>query len=131
MDMTAAAGWGLAGGLVAGLLALSSAVVAAGFKWPWHGNPDGAWPRLFVALVGIIAGGVVAAAAHTQMSGAWPALIMGAAAPSVVRGVIARVEVEEKAPAQPPPAQVETAGDAGQGQLPEGTPTAAEQGADQ
>lgn len=34
MGLIEAAAWGLAGDLVAGLLSMSAAVVAAGFKWP-------------------------------------------------------------------------------------------------
>jgi uncharacterized membrane protein YfcA len=87
--------WGLAGGVAAGLVALSASVVVAGYRWPWKGNPDGLGPRLFVTTTGILLGALVAAAAHSQMNGAWPAFLMGVAAPSVVRGAIARTEVEE------------------------------------
>ena len=98
MGVGTAVEWGLAGGIAAGLVALSAAIVNGGYKWPWRGNPDGIWPQLFVTCTGIAVGALVAAAAHSQMSGAWPAFLMGAGAPSVIRGAIARVEVEETKP---------------------------------
>jgi hypothetical protein len=97
-----AAEWGLAGGIAASLVALSAAIAKAGNKWPWRGNSDGIWPQLFVTGTGIAVGALVAAAAHSQMSGAWPAFLMGVSAPSVIRGAIARVEVEEAEPATEP-----------------------------
>jgi hypothetical protein len=93
VGIIAAATWGLAGGLAAGLVSLSASVVAAGFKWPWHDNEHGMWPRLFVAGVGLILGALVAAAAHGQMSGGWPAFIMGVSAPSIIRGTLSKFEV--------------------------------------
>jgi hypothetical protein len=98
MGVVEAAGWGLAGGAVAGLIGLSSAVVAAGYRWPWRLSSDGVWPHLFVATAGLIVGTLVAASAHAQMTGAWPALVMGACAPSVIRGILSRVEVSELKP---------------------------------
>jgi uncharacterized membrane protein len=112
MGVVEAAGWGLAGGTVAGLIGLSAAVVAAGYRWPWRFSVDGIWPHLFVVAIGLIVGAVVAAAAHTQMTGAWPALIMGACAPSVIRSVLSRVEVTERKPTpagSPPPLQSDPA----------------------
>lgn len=73
-------------------------VTGHGFRWPWHVSPQEIWPRLFVITGGLILGGLVAAAAHTQMTGAWPAFIMGVSAPSIVRGALARVEVTERKP---------------------------------
>lgn len=93
MGIIAAGAWGLVGGLAAGLVSLSASVVAAGFKWPWHDNEHGIWPRLFVTGAGLILGAVVAAAAHGQMSGGWPAFIMGVSAPSIVRGSLSKIEV--------------------------------------
>jgi len=93
MTVIEAASWGLTGGLVAGLVGLSTAVAAANFRWPWHDVPDGVWPRIFVACVAIVVGGIVAGAAHTQVTGPWPALIMGASAPSVIRGILSGVEL--------------------------------------
>lgn len=95
MGLVEAGLWGLAGGAAGGLIALSSAVVTAGFQWPWRGNEDGIWPRLFVTIVGILVGGVVAAAAHSQMTGPWPALLLGVSAPAVIRGALSRTEVTE------------------------------------
>jgi hypothetical protein len=98
MGVVEAAIWGLAGGAAASLVGLSAAVVAAGFRWPWHDNDAGMWPHVFVASVGLLVGALVSAAAHAQMTGAWPALVMGASAPSVIRGVLSRVEVTERKP---------------------------------
>lgn len=91
--------WGVAGGAVAGLLVISAAITASGFRWPWRGNDDGIWPRVFVFCVGVIVGGGVAAAAHNQMTGPWPAFIMGVCGPAVVRTALSRVEVAERQPA--------------------------------
>lgn len=92
--------WGLAGGLTAGLLGWSAAVTAAGFHWPSHGNDDGIWPRLFVTLTGIAVGTLVAAAAHSQMTGPWPAFLMGVGGPAAIRGTLTRTEVAEVKPRQ-------------------------------
>src|ERR1022692_395173 len=97
----AAAGWGLAGGVSAGLVTLSPAILKAGYRWPWTDNPDGWWPRLVVTATGIAVGALVAAAAHAEMSGAWPAFLLGVGAPSVIRGAIARIEVEELEQTEP------------------------------
>ena len=70
--------------------------MALGHRWPWRRNEDGIWPQLFVAAVGVVVGGLVAAAAHSQMSGPWPALLMGASAPTVIRGALSRVEANER-----------------------------------
>jgi len=92
----------LAGGLAAGLISLSGTVIGAGFHWPWrdaNGNRDSdksVWPHMFVFGVGLVVGTLAAAAAHQQMSGDWPAFLMGAGAPSVVRGAIGRVQVAER-----------------------------------
>ena len=98
MGVVEAGSWGVCGGLAAGLVALGAAITAAGFKWPWKGNEDGPWPRICVYMIGVIVGTVVAAAAHSQMTGALPALLMGASAPSVVRGAVSRIEVSESKP---------------------------------
>ena len=89
-----AAGWGLAGGLAAGVLALMTAVTSAGFHWPWKRDEFG--PRLFVLGGGLLLGALVAAAAHAQMSGAWPAFVIGAGAPATIRGLLSGIEVREK-----------------------------------
>ena len=96
MGLIEAAAWGLAGGLAAGLLSMSAAVVAAEFKWPWRDNEDGIWPRLFVTAVGLVLGALVAGAAHGQMSGGWPAFLLGIGAPSVVRGAFSQVAYTER-----------------------------------
>jgi hypothetical protein len=94
MSWWQAAGWGLAGGLAAGVLALMTAVKSAGFRWPWMRHEFG--PRLFVLVGGLLLGALVAAAAHAQMSGAWPAFVIGAGAPATIRGLLSGVEVSEK-----------------------------------
>lgn len=96
MSWWEAAGWGLAGGLAAGVLALMTAVTSAGFRWPWKRGEFG--PRLFVVGGGLLLGALVACAAHAQMSGAWPAFVIGAGAPATVRGLLSGVEVREKPP---------------------------------
>jgi hypothetical protein len=48
---------------------------------------------LFVLASGLLLGAVVAAAAHGQMSGPWPAFIFGISAPATIRGVLSGVEV--------------------------------------
>lgn len=95
MDLMEAGAWGLCGGLCAGLVGLAAVIRSSGFRWPWRKSEEGVWPHLVVGGIGIFVGGVVAAAAHAQISGAWPALIMGATAPSVLRGILSRVEVSE------------------------------------
>jgi hypothetical protein len=98
MVLIEAAAWGIAGGLASGLVTLSADVVGAGYKWPWRDNEYGIGPRLFVLGVGIIIGGIAAAAAHGQMTGGWPAFLMGVGAPAVIRGALARVEITEAKP---------------------------------
>lgn len=93
MGIIAAGAWGLAGGVAIGLVSVSADVVTAGFKWPWRDNEHGIGPRLFVFGVGLVLGAVVAAAAHGQMTGGWPAFLMGISAPAIVRGGLSKVEV--------------------------------------
>jgi hypothetical protein len=95
MELVEAGAWGLAGGLAAGLLSLAADVTAERGHWPWSDRAD-LGPRLFVMSVGMVLGALVSAAAHSQMSGEWPALIMGCTAPSVLRGAMHRVEVTER-----------------------------------
>jgi hypothetical protein len=94
MSWWQAAGWGLAGGLAAGILALMTAVTAAGFRWPWKQSE--LWPRLFVIGCGLLLGALVACAAHSQMSGGWPAFVMGAGAPATIRGLLSGVQVHSE-----------------------------------
>ena len=123
MSWWQAAGWGLAGGLAAGVLALMTAVTSAGFRWPWKRGEFG--PRLFVLGCGLLLGALVATASHAQMSGAWPAFVIGAGAPATIRGLLSGVEVREKplpghktgSPAieEPKPAEQEEPKPAGEG----------------
>jgi hypothetical protein len=96
MKLVEAAIWGVTGGFASGLVSLSAAIVAAKFHWPWRYGGGEFWPRVFVTGVGIVLGGIVAAAAHTQITGPWPALIMGVSAPSVIRGILSGVDVTER-----------------------------------
>jgi hypothetical protein len=91
-----AAAWGVAGGAVAWLVAFAADLRVTGMRWPWRENQVGVWPYLFVLFVAMIAGGVVASAQHSQISGPWPAFSLGIAAPAVIRGALSRVEVSEK-----------------------------------
>jgi hypothetical protein len=102
MGVAEAAEWGLAGGVAAGLVALSAAVMAVGYKWPWRDDPGGVWPRLFVTVAGLAVGVLVSSAAHSEIGGAWPAFLLGVGAPSVIRGAIARVEVTPIGPVEEP-----------------------------
>jgi hypothetical protein len=105
MNWVQAASWGIAGGLAAGVLTLMTAVSTAGFRWPWGCGELG--PRLFVVGCGLLLGALVAAAAHGQMSGGWPAFVMGAAAPATIRGLLSGIEVQSvphhSLPVSPPP----------------------------
>jgi hypothetical protein len=102
MELWQAALWGLIGGAVAQSLRTAADVKATNFRWPWLKEDAGGFsPYLFVAFVSLASGGVVAAAAHGQMTGPWPAMIMGITAPSVVRGVLSGIEVSERKPDPP------------------------------
>ena len=106
MSWVQAAGWGLAGGLAAGLLALMTAVTAVGFHWPW--KRDQVAPRVFVLGCGLVLGALIAAAAHSQMSGGWPAFVMGACAPATIRGLLSGVEAHSRLPGSPAPVPAPT-----------------------
>ncbi|MET9500049.1 hypothetical protein [Streptomyces sp. NPDC006552] len=69
-------------------------MVAAGYKWPWRKGKGDLMPRFFVLGIGLALGAVVAAAAHDQISGPWPAFIFGVGAPATIRGILSGVEVE-------------------------------------
>jgi hypothetical protein len=105
MSWWEAASWGLAGGLAAGVLALMTAVTAAGFAWPW--KPDEFGPRLFVLGCGLLLGALVAGVAHSQISGEWPAFVIGVGAPATIRGLLSGIEVDQKLPRgrEPKPAE--------------------------
>jgi hypothetical protein len=96
-----AAGWGVAGGLAAGLVSLMTAVATAGFSWPWRDSPEQIGPRLFVSASAILLGALVAAATHDSMNGAWPAFVMGVGAPATVRGLLSGIEVSERSASVP------------------------------
>jgi hypothetical protein len=98
MGIIQAAAWGLAGGGASALLTVAADVVGNKYQWPWRGSRDGIWPRIFVCMVTVIVGALPAAAAHSEMTGPWPAFIMGVCAPSVIRGMLSRVEVVERKP---------------------------------
>ncbi|QOV40130.1 hypothetical protein IM697_18045 [Streptomyces ferrugineus] len=104
-----AALWGLAGGGAASVLSFTTAVVSSGYSWPWRkkidaGEPSGELgPRLFVLAAGAVLGAAVAAAAHDQISGPWPAFIFGVGAPATLRGLLSGVEVAPRTYPAPPP----------------------------
>ena len=91
MGWMQAVGWGLTGGLATGVLMLMTEIKAAGFRWPWTRQQLG--PKLCFIGCGLLLGAIVSAAAHSQISGAWPAFIFGAGAPATVRGALSGVEV--------------------------------------
>ncbi|WP_188197260.1 hypothetical protein [Nonomuraea sp. SYSU D8015] len=95
-----AALWGLAGGGAAALVSLIAAIKAAGYRWPWRGKDrtdqeirEHFWARFAVLGGSLLLGSIVAAAAHGQMSGPWPAFLLGVGAEASVRGLLAGVEV--------------------------------------
>ncbi|WP_155368026.1 hypothetical protein [Catellatospora vulcania] len=96
MTVLQAAIWGVAGGAVAALVVLIADVVAAKFLWPYAAGTGRA--RMFVLVAQLLISGVVAAAAHQQISGPWPALLLGVTAPATIRAALANVEVTETTP---------------------------------
>ncbi|MGR3875638.1 hypothetical protein ACUXZZ_44670 [Streptomyces graminifolii] len=89
-----AAAWGLASGGAASVLSFLTAVVSSGYSWPWRGRKKKELgPRLFVLTALAVLGAVVAAAAHDQISGPWPAFIFGVGAPATIRGLLSGVEI--------------------------------------
>jgi len=86
--------WGLAGGGAAGLVSLMTSIAANGFAW-WSKSERG--PRLFVFGCSLLLGALVAAAASSEMSGPWPAFVIGVGAPSTIKGLLSGIEVD------PPP----------------------------
>jgi hypothetical protein len=100
MSWWEAASWGLAGGLAAGVLGLMAALKAAKFAWPWKRSEVA--PRIVFLCGGLLLGAVVSAAAHGQISGAWPAFVIGVGAPATIRGALSGVEVDQKlTPSEP------------------------------
>lgn len=100
-----AALWGLAGGGAAAALSFSAAVVSSGYHWPWRErrkSKQQLGPRLFVLAVQTVLGALVAAAAHDQISGPWPAFIFGIGAPHTIRGILSGVEVIPRSINRPP-----------------------------
>jgi hypothetical protein len=95
MDWMEAAFWGLAGGLAAGLFSLLASIIAAGYRWPGPLRREFG-PRLFVFGFGVLLGALVAVAVHSQLSGPWPAFVLGVGAPSVIRGLLSHIEVQER-----------------------------------
>jgi hypothetical protein len=87
-----AAGWGLVGGVVAGLVGLILQVSAANYRWPWKREEFG--PRLFVLCAGLVIGGVVAGVTHAQMTGMAPAFAVGLSWPAVLRRFVSGIEVD-------------------------------------
>lgn len=96
-----AAVWGLIGGGSAALLSLTVAIVSGGYTWPWDKKKGQLWPRLFVLAAGLVMGSAVAAAAHDQISGPWPAFIFGVGAPTTLRGLLSGVQVGPQPHAAP------------------------------
>ncbi|MEV6851935.1 hypothetical protein [Actinoplanes sp. NPDC051411] len=101
--------WGGLGGLIASLVNLVHQIVRSGYRWPWARRKNTKGAYAFVTLVSAIVGAVVAGAASAQMTGLWPAFILGATAPSVVRGMLGSGEVVEKKPG----GSAQTGGEAG------------------
>jgi hypothetical protein len=100
MSTLNAALWGLTGGLSNVALALMMDIIGAGFTWPWRRKQVG--PHLFVGGCTMLLGAAVAAAAAGQMSGPWPAFVIGIGAPSTVKGMLAGVQVLPKPVASAP-----------------------------
>jgi hypothetical protein len=78
-----------------------TAVTAAGFKWPWVRGEIG--PRLFVVGSGMLLGALVAAATHSGIRDVWLAFVMGAGAPTTIRGLLTGIEVTPRSPDPPRP----------------------------
>lgn len=97
MALWVAACWGAAGGGAVWLLGLGTDLAKVQFKnWPWPRATIG--PRLAFLAIQLGLGSVVTAANHDQITGSWPAFILGISAPAVVQGIIARIEVEPDKP---------------------------------
>jgi hypothetical protein len=91
MGLWQAAAWGVVGGGAVVALNFAGDLLNSRFRWPWLRDEVG--PRLVYAMIQLVLGGIVTAANHSQVTGAWPAFIIGISAPAVVQGIVARVEV--------------------------------------
>lgn len=99
--------WGLVGGAAAVLASLTTAVAKADFDWPWRdGGSIGPW--VFVFLGELTLGGMVAAAMHSSISGAWPAFTLGATGLTTVRHLLSKVEVRERPEVDRPRVPIES-----------------------
>jgi hypothetical protein len=87
------------------MLSLMTSVTANGFAW-WNKEERG--PRLFVFGCSVFLGALVAAAASGEMSGPWPAFVIGAGAPATIKGLLSGVEVQ---PSAKPELEVSRRGD--------------------
>jgi hypothetical protein len=96
MEFWEAAGWGLAGGAVAGLVQFAAAIISAGYRWPFRRDQIG--PGLAVFVIALAVGAVVAGATHDSLRGPWPALVMGLGAPATIRGLLSGVQVQQEQP---------------------------------
>jgi hypothetical protein len=96
VDVVAAALWGGAGGLTAVITSTVSDMMGGGD----HGRRWPGWQQvsaqLFAAVLYVAGSVILAATAAAQMSGPYPAVLIGATAPSVLRGILRRVEVSER-----------------------------------
>lgn len=90
---------------------MMTAVVNNGFRW-WDKEECG--PRLFVLGCALLLGAGVAAAAGSEMSGPWPAFVIGIGAPATIRGLLSGVQVGPKLELETPRADVPN-GEAGAG----------------
>jgi hypothetical protein len=106
MALWEAASWGAIGGGAVVLLNFGGDLVRSSFRWPWPRNEVG--PRLVYAAIQLLLGSLVTAANHSQVTGAWPAFIIGISAPAVVQGIVARVEVARRDQTKPAPKGVES-----------------------
>jgi uncharacterized membrane protein YfcA len=80
------------------LISFVADIVAAGYTWPWQDRRESRWPRLAVMGLKVLIGALVSAAMASQVTGPWPAFLLGITAPSVVRGTLDRIEVTEQKP---------------------------------
>jgi hypothetical protein len=76
------------------MLSMMTSVIANGFAW-WGKQERG--PRLFVLGCSVFLGALVAAAASSEMSGPWPAFVIGAGAPASIKGLLSGVELQPAA----------------------------------